>query len=109
MTSEFIQQNLDFFIFFVGILWGILLDGMLVEKGRGYIKIKFVKKSWQFKGDFTGFIFYIIEIIIITLLMTFLFQNYIRNLLINNFLLIVLISFGLAFLKFRKEIYGRYL
>ncbi len=62
MINEFINQNLNFLTFFIGILWGIILDGIFVERGRGYIKIKVIEKSWQFKRDEVGFIFYIIHV-----------------------------------------------
>lgn len=105
-----IIDNINIWIFFIGILWGILLDGIIVERGKGYVKVNyFFENSHQFKGDFTGFIFYIIEIGFIAIIISFLSQNFIKNLLVNNFWLAILISFGLAFIKFRKEVYGTYL
>ena len=107
--ANLITDNINIWIFFIGILWGILLDGIIVERGKGYVKVNyFFNNSHQFRGDFTGFVFYIVEIGLIAIIISFLSQEFIKNLLIDNFLLVILISLILAFLKFRKEVYGKY-
>ncbi len=106
---DFIQQNLTFFVFMVGIFWGILLDGLLVERGKGYIKINFIEKSWRFQDDKKGYLFFIIEVIIITIGLSLLSNKIIPSLITNYGIWVVIVSLIGSYLKFHKEVYRTYI
>ncbi|MBI2109894.1 hypothetical protein HYT58_01830 [Candidatus Woesearchaeota archaeon] len=94
------EQNI---IFFIGILWALILDGILVERGNGYLKIRPFGKDFQ--GSFKAFIFYIIEIILISGLITLLSKNFIPNILDTNQFITTVLSISLAYASFKKDIF----
>ena len=99
-----------FFIFLIGLLWALILDGIFVERGKGYVKIKyFVEKSWQIVGSWKGFFAYLIEIVIISLIISFLSKEIIPSLLVDYPYPTLIISILIGFGRFRKDIYGHWL
>ncbi len=98
-----------FFVFVVGLLWALILDGVFVERGRGYIKIKyFVKKNWQITKAWKGFVAYIIEIAIIAFFISWFSKETIPSFLSTNPVLTLIISILVGYGRFRKDIYGHW-
>ena len=107
---KMINFTTPFFVFVVGILWALILDGILVERGHNYVKIKyFVERSWQIVGAWKGFFAYLIEIAVITVLIAYLSKEIIPNLLLNSPYPTLIISFLIGYGRFRKDVYGHWI
>ena len=108
---DFIINNIKIFVFFIQILWALILDGIFVTRGNGFVKINyFIEKRWQIQKAWKGFLAYIIEMSILTIIIS---SNYItafiNNLLIDNPYPIIIISVLIGYGRFRKDIYGHWL
>ena len=94
-------------IFVVGILWAFILDGLIVERGQNYVKIRLI--NHEFQKPLKTFFFYLLEIIFITAIVSGFSKNIIPSLLANNPILTIGVSFLGGYAKFRKDVYGKIL
>ena len=91
-------------ILVISLLWAMILEGLLVERGKGYIKFRF--SHAQFKNTRKGFWIYIIELVLISILITNYLSKTIEFLLNNYFIWTIAGSFLASYIKFHYEIYG---
>tara|TARA_Y100000034_G_scaffold134718_1_gene203971 strand:- start:914 stop:1228 length:315 start_codon:yes stop_codon:yes gene_type:complete len=95
------------YIYIIGILWALILDGIFVKRGNNYVKIRVI--DHKFQKPFKTFIFYLIEIAFISLVISFLAREFIPNLLRDKPYLILILSVLVGYGRFRKDIYGSWL
>lgn len=100
-----IEQYLPQLVYFVGILWAILLDGLLVERGRNYVKIRLLDN--KFKSTDVGFFWFIIEIIVISYLISNIFNSKIENLLKTQPFWTIGLSLIAAYIRFYIDIHQK--
>lgn len=78
VIGQIIQQNLNLFTYIISIMTAILLDGLLIERGKNYVKFRFLN---EFKPTWKGYFLYIFEIILVSFLISNFFRPWIENLL----------------------------
>lgn len=93
-------------VYFVGLLWALILDGLLVKKGNGYVKIRLLDHTFQ--KPFKTFLFYLCEIIILSAIATLSSRTLIPWLLIHYPYSTIIISILVGYARFRKDIYGEW-
>ncbi len=100
-----IEQYLPQITYLIGILWAILLDGLLVERGRNYVKVRVL--DHKFKSTDIGFIWFIVEIIIISYLISHVFYTIIENLLRTKPFWTIGLSLIAAYIRFYIDIHEK--
>jgi hypothetical protein len=105
MINELIQQNLELLTYLISIMFAILLDGLLVERGNHYIKFRFSNN--QFKPTWKGYFLYVFEIIVVSFLIAKFFKSWIESLLLQYPYYTIIGALTISYIKFYYDIHKK--